>query len=749
MTESPSKPVSKLRLLVLCAILAALPLAVYWQTHAFKFVNFDDDLYVTGNRAVLSGLSAEGVKEAFRFPDFSYWQPLTLLSHMADVSLFGAKPGPMHLENAFFHAANTILLFIALFLLTGSAFPSFFAAALFAVHPVNADTVAWISERKNLLSTFFWFAALAAYAVYAKKPSLRRMVPVFLATALGLLSKPMAVTIPFTLLLLDFWPLDRYRGRIWPLLAEKIPLFLLSGAAVVMGLWSTRAFEAEIPGNWPLALRLAHVPVAIVRYLEMILWPENLCAFHPFPPSLCAVELLGAVLVIIALIYAAVFSARRRPFVTVGILWFLGTLLPASGIVMGGHWAAVAERYLYVPQNGLFMAAAWGLAELASGAARPRKAGIAAVTLGALLVLGLSALAHAQAGCWKDSRALFTRAMTVHPRNYFAETRLGEVLADKGDPASLKEAESLFRRALADGPRFALAETHVSLGRLLMKTGRTDEARGHLEKALALAPRYFAALVALGGLDSRQGQKEKARDLFLRALAQKPDSIEALGLLGALYMDDNKPDLAVPLFTRASALEPGSGQAALLLARSLARAGRAREAAAEYRRAERLLPGRSEISAELAQVLTGKGDLSGSLGPYDEAVKRNPKDFALRVNLAQVLLALGRPQDALAHFETAVKLKPDFLPAREGKAAALAATGKNAEAAAEYRAVLSASPQNLAACWGLARVSEKMGCFGTAAEYYKRALDLRPGWDAAKKGYDANNGKADQGGGCP
>lgn len=252
MTNPSSPSVTPSRMAAMLVFLAALPLCVYFSTITHGFVNFDDDLYVTANPVTLKGLSGEGVKAAFGFPDFSYWQPIALLSHQADVSLFGPDPRPMHIENAVLHALNTLLLFAFLFMMTGAPYRSAFVAALFAVHPVNADTVAWISERKNLLSVFFWFSSILFYARYAKKPGAMRMIPVVFCAALSMCAKPVAITLPFTLLLLDFWPLNRLSGNFFKRVAEKLPIFILSGAAFALGLVSGGSFGSEIPGSWPL-----------------------------------------------------------------------------------------------------------------------------------------------------------------------------------------------------------------------------------------------------------------------------------------------------------------------------------------------------------------------------------------------------------------------------------------------------------------------------------------------------------------
>lgn len=747
---SPSNPsVKRPRITVMALFLAVLPLCVYFHTKDFGFVNFDDDLYVTENPVTLRGLSGEGLSAAFGFPDFSYWQPVALLSHQADVSLFGPEPGPMHLENALIHAVNTLLLFALLYAMTGAFWPSALAAALFAAHPVNADTVSWISERKNLLAVFFWFSSILFYAWYAKKPGVARMTPVVLCAALALCAKPVAVTLPFTLLLLDFWPLNRLSGNFRKRAAEKIPLFVLSGAITAIGLFSSASFSSEIPGSWPLWHRLAHIPVACVRYLEMAFWPQNLCAFHPFPKSIGFFQVAGAIALLATLIYLAWKARRRMPYLTFGIFWFLGTLVPSSGLFMAGHWAAVAERYAYAPYVGLFVAFAWGAAHLAGGFGRKGLIGTGAA--GFVLVLFLGFLANAQTGYWKDSESLFSRCVSLYPRtNYFALTRLGAVYAQAGGPRNQAAAEGLFTRALAAGPEFALAETRTRIGNLLLARGRTEDAIRHLAAALAIAPRYLPALTGLGAVYLKAGKLPLAEKTVQAALAENPDSVEALILAGLIHGRKSGSKPALSLFEKAASLAPNSPDAAFHHAESLGAFGKLAEAADEFRRTLDLNPDYPKAQAGLAGIETRRGKLADAAQAYLKAVSLDPEDFALRVNLAQVLVSTGRPVEAIDHFKAALAINPGFAPARLGLADALSAAGKTREAVIEYEKIIASAPEDAAALYGLAKTLERSGCLNRSAVYYEKALEIRPGWEAVKRRLERVKGKPDRpGASCP
>ena len=749
MTSPSNTSVKSLRMAVMLIFLAALPLCLYFSTQNNGFVDFDDDVYVTANPVTLKGLSGEGFSAALGFPDFSYWQPVALFSHQADVSLFGWNPRPMHLLNALLHAVNTLLLFALLYTMTGAFWRSALAAALFAAHPVNADTVAWISERKNLLAVFFWFSAILSYAWYVKKPGALRMIPLILLAALALGSKPVAVTLPFTLLLLDFWPLNRLSGNFWKRVAEKIPLFVMTGAAIALGLFSSASFNSEIPGSWPLWHRLAHVPVAYARYLEMAFWPQGLCAFHPFPKSVGFFQAAGALVLLASLICLAWKTRHRMPYLFFGIFWFLGTLVPSSGLVMAGHWAAVAERYAYAPYAGLFVAVVWGAAHLAGGFGRKGLIGVGAA--GFVLILFLGYLANAQSGYWKDSETLFSRCVALYPNtNYFALTRLGSVYAKKDGPKNQAEAERLFSRALAAGPDFALAETRTRMGGLLLAQGRTNEAIAHLVAARTIAPRYVPALTGLGAAYLEAGKIPQAEKAAQAALAENPDSVEALILAGLIHGRKSACKPALSLFEKAARLDPNNPDAAFHYAASLGAFGKLKESADEFRRTLALDPEYPKAQAGLAGIETRRGKLKDASKAYLKAVSLNPKDFALRVNLAQVLLSTGRSNEAISHFKAALSINPGFAPARLGLADALSASGKSREAVGEYEKILASAPDDMAALYGLAKTLEKSGCLAKAAAYYEKALLIRPGWDAVKRLLEGTKGKPDKpGADCP
>lgn len=522
--------------------LLALTVAVYAPVGHFDFVQLDDPAYVTENPHVLGGLTLEGAAWAFTTGHAANWHPVTWLSHMLDVQLFGVAGGAHHLTSLALHAANTLLLFGLLALLTGALWRSALVAALFAVHPLHVESVAWVAERKDVLSTFFLLLTLWAYAGFVRSvgpASTAAGVPagrsrrvyyalMLVAFALGLMAKPMLVTLPFVLLLLDVWPLGRMnpatgsskaggtrprsKGRpaetrtlgavvllktAWPLVREKLPLFVMAAASSVVTLvvqqrgGAVTAFEV-----YPFSLRLQNAVVSIAAYLRDAVWPAGLTVLYPFPPAVPAGE-VAISLVVLAVVSLAVYRlARREPYLLVGWLWYLGTLVPVAGLVQVGVQAR-ADRYTYVPLIGIFIMVAWGLGAIVGRQPRLRMV-VSAVAASA--IVGCAVSARVQAGYWRDSVALWTRAtmVTLHVDEFEAHMSLGAALGDQG---RVNEAGDHFAEAAKLRPQSDAA--HCSLGIALARSGRLPDAKRELNEALRLNPGNQAARRALDGMGRR------------------------------------------------------------------------------------------------------------------------------------------------------------------------------------------------------------------------------------------------------
>jgi hypothetical protein len=492
-------PVTRTEVLV-AAALAAVTLATFAGALACRFVNYDDPDYVTNNPHVLTGLTPANVAWAFTTTHAGYWQPLTWLSLQFDASLYGPEGAwGFHLTNVLLHAANAVLLFAALRLLTGALWRPALAAALFALHPLRVESVAWVTERKDVLSGLGWMLALAGYALYARRPGWARYLLVLVPFALGLASKPMVVTLPFVLLLLDAWPLRRPLG--WRLVAEKLPLFALSVLAGVVTVYTQREGGAMVPlAHITLADRLANAPVAYYTYLRKTLWPSDLAVFYPYAPSPPWVAAVGFLAAVTA---AAVWLRRPCPYLLVGWLWFLGTLVPVIGLMQAGG-QALADRFSYLPSVGLCLAATWGGAAVLSR----WRAGLAAGAVFAAVVLAAcAALSVRQTLLWRDSLALWQHTVAVAAPSAIAENNLAGALVEHGRAA---EAGAHYAAATALAPDWALARHN--LAGWLATQGRYAEAFAEWEEVERQAPDYLPALAAHAGALARTGRTREAAD---------------------------------------------------------------------------------------------------------------------------------------------------------------------------------------------------------------------------------------------
>ena len=576
---------------VIALLLALAVVAVYAPVVDFEFVDYDDDVYVTKNQEVRKGLTAEGFRWAFTTGRASNWHPVTWLSHMLDVELYGLDPGGHHATNLLLHVLNTLLLFALLAYATGRPWPGLVAAALFALHPINVESVAWVAERKNLLSTTLGLASALAYVAYTKRGGASRYLLTAGLLALGLMAKPMLVTLPFLFLLLDYWPLDRLRttspGR---LLLEKLPLVLLAAASGVVTLAVQHASGAvRTAETLALGPRLANGVLSYVRYLRKLVWPDDLALLyqHPYlpggtPPAVW--QVLGALLLLAALTVTAVFLARRR-WILAGWLWFLLALLPVLGLIQAGS-QAMADRYAYLPLIGLFVVLSWSGAALLGRLDRRRTAARALALAALLAVLaGLAVCTRQQQRYWRNSLALFERGIEISPRNPTLQFNLGTVLETQGRTASAIEH---YRQALQAEPggariHFGLANalaaegrsaeaireyaialqiepddarTHFNLANTLRSRGKTAEAIEHYRQALELAPGYAEAHNNLGTALLERGALAEALEQFERGVEADPAVADLQNNLGVALVRSARWAEAPPRFRTAAALAP-------------------------------------------------------------------------------------------------------------------------------------------------------------------------------------------------
>jgi Flp pilus assembly protein TadD len=549
------KFVKKFLVISVYSVLTLSTLLVFRQVRNFDFANYDDNYYVSENQHVLNGLTLDGIIWAFTTNLTGYWHPLTWLSLMLDCQLFGPNPGPIHLINVLLHLANTLLLFAVLKKMTGSLWPSAFVAAAFALHPMHVESVAWIAERKDVLSTFFLLLTLAAYAGYVSRPSVFRYIAALAAFALGLMAKPMLVTLPFMLLLLDYWPLNRferqpakvqmrqapqnasgaYKRSVWhQIIIEKIPFFVLSAIISVLTFWIQRSLGiAPDVTRLPLESRVANVFLSYVRYIGKMFWPQNLAAFYPFDIGgfpfwqvvLCALLLL---VISILVIY---FGGKRR-YLIVGWFWFIGILVPVIGLIQSGGqgWA---DRYTYISYIGLFIMIAWGLPELLSKwPYRKIALGIAAAMV--LTAMGIGTCR--QVGYWKNNSTLFTHAVEVTQNNYIAHNDFGVAYGKLG---RWQDAIEAYKQAIRIKPDYA--DAHYNLGVAYGKLGRYQDAVEAYKQAIRINPDFAEAHDNLGNIYGKRGRYQDAAEAFKQAIRIKPDFADAHYNLGVTYfMTDDK-----------------------------------------------------------------------------------------------------------------------------------------------------------------------------------------------------------------
>ena len=548
--------VRKQRLLVSLLLIAAT-LLLYAPLKEHKFINYDDPAYVTSNPRVQEGLNWKNVAWAFKTITYANWHPLTWIFYELDCQLFGLNPAGHHFTNLLLHAANVVVLFLLLHRATGALWRSALVAALFAVHPLNVESVAWVSELKNVLSTLFWLLTLWAYGWYTLNPNWKRYLAVVSFFVLGLMAKPMLVTLPFVLLLLDYWPLQRMRlghsqnqdpqsKDFFALVLEKIPLLLLSAASSVITVIAQRAGGALVPASaFPLRARIFNALFAYADYIVKMFWPQNLAIFYPVPTHGYPWWQLALAALLIAVITAIALAARSRRYLLVCWCWYLGTLIPVIGLVqVGGQ--STADRYTYVPMIALFFMIVWSAAEWA----RDRKFLQHALSVAAICILFvLSLVARYQIIQWHDDFILFTNILKNSPRNPVAHNNLGAAFANMG---KLDEAAPHFYAAEAANPRDA--EVHYNLGRYFLQRGKLDQAMS--EYGLCLYWTGSQALAAKARFDlglafSQKNQIEQAKANYRAAIKLDPDSAQGYVNLGVLLYSEKKTDEAMGLFTQA------------------------------------------------------------------------------------------------------------------------------------------------------------------------------------------------------
>lgn len=639
------KPSTGALILSIYTALALSTLFVFLQVRNFEFTNYDDDVHVYENQTVLNGLSLGGVVSAFTtVPAGSCnWLPLTWLSFMLDYQLFGLNAGAMHLENVLLHILNTLLLFTLIRKMTGSLWPSAFVAAVFALHPMHVESVAWITERKDVLSGLFCMLTLLTYAGYVRRPSAYRYLATLALFAVGLMAKPMLVTLPFVLLLLDYWPLNRFaapgvkifarqtrtpppvpeRGKVlYRVIIEKIPFFALSVISSVITFLVQRGGGAMTSINViPFEARVANAFLSYARYMGKMFWPQKLSVFYPHIIGgipLWQIAICALLIVIISAL--VIYFGRKRKYLPVGWFWFIGTLIPVIGLVQVGE-QSIADRYTYIPYIGLFIMIAWGIPELLS------KLPYLHIVLGASMmavIAGLGIGTYRQVSYWKNSSILFSHAIAATPNNHLAYINLGIAYGELG---RLPDAVEAFKQAIRIDPH---AEAYTNLGIAYGKLGRLQEAVEAFRQAVRIKPNYAKAYNNLGIAYGQLGRWQEAIDALKQATKIKPDYAEAYNVLGIAYDGLGHIDDAIDSYRQAARIKPNYAEAYFNIGDDCSKLGRRQEAIDALRQAIKIKPDYAEAHLRLGIIYLSSGDKGSAVKEY-EILKNLNSEYANRL----------------------------------------------------------------------------------------------------------------------
>ena len=690
---------------VICLSLILLTAFAFEPVRHNDFVNYDDNIYVTENRNVTVGLTADSIVWAFTTSDVANWHPLTWLSHQLDCQLFGLNPFWHHMTSLVFHIANTLLLFCVFNRMTKALWASAFVASAFALHPLHVESVAWIAERKDVLSMFFWMLTMAAYLRYAEKPKAGRYLLVAAALCLGLMAKPMLVTLPFVLLLLDYWPLGRFRHQslvesesspyksatALGLIIEKIPLLIIVIISCAVTYLAQQGGGAiRLSETFPLKLRIANAFVSYISYIAKMFYPVSLAVLYPHSEgSLQLWQSVASLALLVVISVLIILAARRRGFLLVGWFWYLGTLIPVIGFVQVGV-QAIADRYTYVPLVGIFIMLAWSFAGLVRKLSLPKL--VIALPTG-LLIIAMLICTRIQLRYWKDSFTLFKHTLDVTENNYVMHLNFGGALFQKG---RFDEAIDHFKQALKINPGFA--DAHRDIGFVFLKQQKTDQAITAFEQALQMKENWGEVYNYLGLAYAQNGQFETAIEKYNHALKLEPDYAEAMKNLGIAHQ----------------------------------RLGQTQQAVENWQKALGLEPYNPDANYNMGLFMVSVGDYEKAAAYFAAVIDEKPDWAEARYNLGAAYYQQGKFEPAIENFSEALRLKPDYPNAHRNLALVLAKTGRYKEAVSHLKTVLAAEPNWAEAHYDLAGIYYRQGKLELSVEYLEQALAIKPDYVTAR-----------------
>jgi tetratricopeptide (TPR) repeat protein len=755
------------REIIIFLTLTLAVIIVFGQIRHHEFVNFDDPDYITENLYVRDGWSLDGVKWAFTTRLHKHWHPVTWLSHMTDVEVFGVNPRGHHLVSLLIHLLNTLLLFWVLRRMTDKIWQSAFVAALFALHPLHVEPVAWVADRKDLLCALAWILAMWAYVGYAARPAIGRYLIVMVLFVVGLMAKPMMVTLPVVLILLDYWPLSRLKispvdpPTISPVsgqvsieraVVEKAGFFIFILISALVTIYAMQGIGGiDIYGSWTSGKKVAVSLVSYVVYLHKALWPSGLAVSYPVVSDVPMWQALGAALLLAAVTAAVVRWGRRCPYLPVGWFWYLITLLPVIGLVQFGP-SRMADRYTYLPLIGIFIMVAWGVVDLVVRVSSRKKLLVvmAAGTIAACMIASIAQTAH-----WKDSYTLFSHSVKVAPQNSWVQHNYGAAAMERG---RWDEAMQAFEEVLRLDPRDTAARNQ--LGILLSKKGRPEEALAVFRKALELDPRDAEIAYNMGLCLLQLGKKAEAREQFEHSLRISPNNEGGQNMLGVLLTEEQEYEEARSHFREAIRIAPHRPAGEYNMGLSYLQEGNIEAAKTHFSRALEIDPNHSKAHLYLGKLLVREKDLDGALAHFNEVLRLNPEDAEAQHAVGTILYDKGQMETAKRYLTRAVDLNPDNAEAKRllvqidaGKTAGNASAaepgktvvatpddpqgfyqvgmlllrnGRMEEAREAFENLLRDDPRHTGANYHLGVIAARQGRLDAAVQYFSTALENDP-----------------------
>ncbi|MHC4214200.1 MAG: tetratricopeptide repeat protein [Planctomycetota bacterium] len=687
--------------------LIVLTAVAFWQVLLNDFVRYDDDQYITDNTHVTEGLTRENITWSFTTGYASNWHPLTWISHMFDCQVFGTNARWHHLHNLLLHLVNSLLLFELMRRMTGAIWRSAFVAAAFAIHPMHVETVAWVAERKDVLSTLLWLLTTAAYLKYVRRPKTFTYLSVMVLLALGLMAKPMLVTLPLDLLLLDYWPLKRIKTqhanldenakyKLLPprtLIVEKIPLLIISFLSCVITYLVQQKGGAMLfveQGTAPLYLRITNAIVSYLAYVSKLFYPRNLAVLYPFPSAGLAIyKPITAFVILLAITIIIIRLARQKPYLLTGWFWYVITLVPVSGIIQVG-FQSMADRYTYIPYTGLFIIIAWAVGDISDRMKKPK---IFLSMLTAVLLAVMAVATHNQVKHWKNSTTLFEHTLAVTKNNHIMYYNLGNVLADEG---------------------------------------KSDQAIQLYNKALEINPSSVQAITNLGNEYKLQGDSKYALELYNKALTINPSYVKAINNLGYLYKSQGDLNQAAKFYRQATETDPKFAKAHYNLGVVMGMLGSWNQAIISYRKALELEPRNANFHNSLGEALasTGSGE---AMSYFHSAVAIDPDHHVAHHNLGLELASQGNLDKALSCFKKTIAIKHDFAEAYNNIGNVFLMQQKNEQAIEYYRKTIELNPRHPLAHYNLALALESQGNIRKAIVHLQKYIEIVPGNESAQQ----------------